>query len=90
VAGAGSAQGAGVSADHSITAVNSMKIHLTQLEQQLTLASVGDRWNIHAFRRDELMEFELILEAARSDTVELLADKPDRHRQAWLSGKVDE
>jgi predicted metalloprotease with PDZ domain len=84
----GSAQTAGLSANDSIIAVNGLKLNLTQLEQQLTLATVGDQWKIHGFRRDELIEFELTLAAARSDTVVLLADEPNRHRQAWLSGGV--
>ena len=85
----GSAQAAGLSANDSIIAVNGLKLNMAQLEQQLALATVGDEWRIHVFRRDELMEFELILAATRNDTVVLLADEPDRHRQAWLLGRVN-
>ncbi len=90
VAEGGSAQTAGLSANDSIIALNGLKLTLAQLEQQLTLANVADQWKIHAFRRDELMEFQLTLAAARNDTVVLLADQPDQHRQAWLSGRVGE
>ena len=80
---------AGLSAQDSIIAVNGLKLTLAQLEQQILLAEANDTWKIHAFRRDELMEFEMTLAAARNDTVVLLADRPDQQRQAWLSGRAD-
>ena len=82
----GSAQAAGLSANDAIIAVNDLKLTLAQLEQQLSLASVGEQWKVHAFRRDELMEFELGLKAAQNNTVVLLADEEIQQRQAWLTG----
>jgi hypothetical protein len=56
------------------------------LEQQLLLASVGEHWKIHAFRRDELMEFDLELIAAPKNTVVLQAGEHATLRQHWLKG----
>ena len=80
----GSAQAAGLSANDNIVAVNDLKLTLAQLEQQISLAAVGEQWKIHAFRRDELMEFELSLKATQNNTVVLQAD--EQHQQAWLTG----
>jgi len=82
----GSAQAAGLSANDAIIAVNDLKLTLAQLEQQLLLASVGEQWKIHAFRRDELMEFELSLKAAQNNTVVLQASEQTQQRQVWLTG----
>ena len=86
----GSAQAAGLSANDVIIAVNELKLTLSQLEKQLSLAAIGEQWNIHAFRRDELMEFHITLAAARNDVVVLQADTPDQHRQTWFSGQVEQ
>ena len=81
----GSAQAAGLSAKDEIIAVNDLKLTLAQLEQKLSLAAVGEQWKIHAFRRDELMEFELSLQAAKNDTVVLQPGEPKQQRRAWLT-----
>jgi len=81
-----SAQAAGLSANDQIIAVNDLKLTLAQLEAKLSLAAVGEQWKIHAFRRDELMEFEMSLQAAKNDTVVLTPGEQDQRRQAWLSG----
>jgi predicted metalloprotease with PDZ domain len=82
----GSVQAAGLSADDNIVAVNDLKLTLAQLEQQISLAAVGEQWKIHAFRRDELMEFELSLKATQNNSVVLQADEQHQQQQAWLTG----
>ena len=82
----GSAQAAGLSANDQIIALNDLKLTLAQLEAKLSLAAVGEQWKIHAFRRDELMEFEMSLQAAKNDTVVLQPGEHDPRRQAWLTG----
>jgi predicted metalloprotease with PDZ domain len=82
----GAAQCAGLSANDVIIAVNGLKLTLAKLEQQLLLAGVGERWKIHAFRRDELMEFDLELIAAPMDTVVLQAGEQNQPRKDWLKG----
>ena len=80
----GSAQRAGLSANDVIVAVNGLKLTLASLEQRLLLASVDELWKIHAFRRDELMEFELGLLAAAKTTVVLQTGEPEQSRKDWL------
>ena len=80
----GAAQRAGLSANDVIVAVNGLKLSLAKLEQQLLLACVGEHWKIHAFRRDELMEFDLELIAAPKNTVVLQASEHATLRQYWL------
>ncbi|MCZ6578590.1 MAG: PDZ domain-containing protein, partial [Gammaproteobacteria bacterium] len=82
----GAAQNAGLSANDVIIAVNGLKLTLAKLEQQLLLASVGEFWKIHAFRRDELMEFKLELVAAPRNTVVLQAGEQHASRKDWLKG----
>ncbi len=82
----GAAQRAGLSANDVIVAVNGLKLSLAKLEQQLLIAGVGEQWTIHAFRRDELMEFELELIAAPRNTVVLQAGENATLRQHWLKG----
>ena len=82
----GAAQCAGLSANDVIIAVNGLKLTLAKLEQQLLLAGVGEQWKIHAFRRDELMEFDLDLTAATKNTVVLQAGEQHQRRKDWLQG----
>ena len=81
----GSAQIAGLSAEDVIIAVNGLKLTLTQFEAQLALAPVGEQWQIHAFRRDELYTFDVNLRAAALSTVFLeVTDTHQARRRAWL------
>jgi len=82
----GAAQCAGLSANDVIIAVNGLKLTLAKLEQGLLLAGVGELWKIHAFRRDELMEFDLELSAAPVNTVVLQAGEQHQPRKDWLKG----
>ena len=81
----GSAMNAGLSADDNIIAVNGIRLSLDKLEQKLALAKMNDAWKIHAFRRDELYEFDITLLEAKANTVDLQvnADKSDQHSD-WL------
>ena len=82
----GSAQLAGLAAGDVIIAVNGLKLNLAQLEQQLKLASVDDIWNIHAFRRDELSEFQVTMQAAQETTIALQIDD-SKQAQKWLASE---
>ena len=70
----GSAQMAGLAAEDLIIAVNGIKLNLNRFERLLLLASPGDGWTIHAFRRDELHQFEVSLLPASADTIVLQRD----------------
>jgi len=87
----GPAQKAGLSAGDEILALNGLKVTLQQLEQKLLNAAVGDHWTIHAFRRDELFECELQLQAAQLNTAVLsvtedFQSEQEIARQSWING----
>lgn len=85
VSEAGSAQSAGLSAGDVIIAVNGLKLSLEQFEKQLLLAQPGDCWQVHAFRRDELNQFEVRLQQAQPSSIVLAAcESQIEQRLAWL------
>lgn len=57
----GPAQAAGLSAGDVVVAADGLKVTGANLEAQLGRRRAGETLRIHAFRRDELMEFELTL-----------------------------
>jgi predicted metalloprotease with PDZ domain len=83
----GSAMNAGLSADDNIIAVNGIRLSLDKLEQELALAKVNDSWQVHAFRRDELYEFDVVLLGATSNTVDLQVNAESDQHLNWLGGK---
>ena len=85
----GAAQQAGLSAGDSIVAVDGIRVPTSGLDEVITRYPVGESITIHAFRRDELMRFELQLTPPVSDTCDLwLRDdstaKQTTQRNAWL------
>ena len=82
----GSAQSAGLAAGDQIVAIDGLKLKLGQLENKLLLANSEDRWQVHAFRRDELRQFDVILQAAEENTFVLkLTDQRQDSRMDWLA-----
>jgi len=85
VAESGSAQSAGLSAGDVIIAIDGIRLNQGQLEQRLLLARPDDCWTVHAFRRDELYQFEVVLQKAVASTFVLKATESQQpQRQAWL------
>ncbi len=83
----GSAQLAGLAADDQIIAVNGIRPTLESFERLLLLAKPGDRLKIHAFRRDELNQFEVTLSTAIANTVVLQIDPQQASKsQSWFNG----
>jgi predicted metalloprotease with PDZ domain len=83
----GSAQRAGMSAGDVIVAIDGLRVNGTNLEKLLATRQAGQRVQIHAFRRDELMQFDVELSAAPRDTcfLNVSEDKAfDKARRAWL------
>lgn len=85
----GPAQDAGLSAGDVIVAWNGLKVSAGNLQSQIDRAPVGARACVHAFRRDELMTFEVVLAPAPLDTcwLTLRGDAPAAAvalRDAWL------
>jgi len=68
----GPAQAAGLSAGDVLVAFDGLRVaNAAGLETQLARRKAGDRVTLHAFRRDELMSFEVELAAAPADAVKL-------------------
>lgn len=87
----GPAQKAGLSAGDMLMAIDGLRVDGSNLSKMLERRRAGDRIEIHAFRRDELMCFELELAPAALDTVRLsLESEPDEAartlRDGWLTG----
>ncbi|MCC2636753.1 MAG: peptidase domain protein [Moraxellaceae bacterium] len=85
----GPASQAGLSAGDVVIAVNGLRVTGAGLDKLLGSQAPGDRLEIHAFRRDELMQFTVILTAAPADTcvLALPADAGLREQvQRWLLG----
>lgn len=85
----GAAQRAGVSPGDKIIACNGLQASNDRLVWELAAAAPGDELRLHAFRRDELMEFQLELQAPEADTCYLEVDSGAdgerlQIRRGWL------
>jgi len=85
----GPAERAGLAAGDTLVAIDGIRATPESLERVLKSRRADDVVSVQAFRRDELMEFSVELEAAPRDTCCLaLADDPDSdaqaRRSAWL------
>lgn len=65
------AQQAGLAAEDVILACNGLRVNSKKLEQQLERLSSGATVQLHAFRRDELMQFTVTPQAAPADKATL-------------------
>ncbi|MBT1442946.1 PDZ domain-containing protein [Shewanella sp. JM162201] len=82
VAEGGSAHQAGLSAGDLLIAVDGLQASAS-LESQLESYGVGAKLELHFFRRDELMQSTMLLQAAPADTLSLLLIDETAAR-AWL------
>jgi predicted metalloprotease with PDZ domain len=81
----GAAQSGGLSAGDQIIAVDGLRLNLGQLEKKILRANAGDVWQVHAFRRDELYRFDIVLQAAAETTFVLkITDQHQSACKAWL------
>jgi len=85
----GPAQNAGLSAGDVIVALNGIKMNKDTLEKTINSYSPNSEVKIHAFRRDELMEFTVRLSEAPIDTCYLeintsANDEQKSNCQHWL------
>ena len=67
----GAAQAAGLASGDVLMAIDGLRVSAASLEKQLARKKSGDTLEIHAFRRDELMQFTLRLAPPADDTVRL-------------------
>ena len=86
------AQLAGLSAGDNVIAINGIQASNGNLVCMLENAQPGDVWRIDAFRRDELMQFKLILVAPMANVAYLqLKTDADKRWHPWLkSGYNDQ
>ncbi len=85
----GPAREAGLSAGDILVALDGIRVTSENLDQLLARTRVGDRLTAHAFRRDELMQFEVEMRPAEANTSVLwLVTDADSEAQArqrdWL------
>jgi len=86
----GPAQKAGVSAEDIGIALNGLKIDKSNFEKTLGMYQAADSVTLHAFRRDELMEFKITLEKPPETTCyfivdEEATDEQRENRNKWLT-----
>ncbi len=89
----GPAQAAGLSAGDVLVALDGLKVSAAGFDKLMTRRMAGDRAEIHVFRRDELMRFEVELQAPPADTAkpELDGDASPAAvalRTGWLGGRA--
>lgn len=70
----GSAQIAGIAAGDLLIAIDGLKVNQENVEKRLGRYRVGDVVRVLAFRRDELMEFSVSLQAPENDTCYLVVN----------------
>jgi predicted metalloprotease with PDZ domain len=87
----GAAHKAGLSSGDRIIALDGVQVRPDTLAKRIEQGREGAARKIHAFRRDELMTFELIPQRAQLDTCDLwlldkssLSDMQKKRRNAWL------
>lgn len=83
------AQAAGLSAGDVVIAVEGLKVTAADLEAKIAAYPVGATLSVHAFRRDELMEVKVTVQAPPNDTcvLKLRSDVDEAtlvRRAAWL------
>lgn len=86
----GAAQAAGLSAGDVIVAVDGLKVHAGNLDARIAAWPPCTLVKVHAFRRDELMQFDLTPTEPPLDTCYLslnteAAPEQQQRRQRWLS-----
>ncbi|MCW9024693.1 MAG: PDZ domain-containing protein [Gammaproteobacteria bacterium] len=80
---------AGLAAGDVVIALNGIQVNKANIEKIINTYTIGDKLKVHAFRRDELMEFDLILQNAPEDTCVFLekntiTEDESKLQDAWL------
>ena len=83
----GPAQQAGLSAGDTLVAIDGLRVTAGNLDTLLGRRQPGQIAKIHAFRRDELMRFNLTLGDHDDETPYFSCDKAaNKLRRGWLGG----
>lgn len=81
----GAAQAAGLAAGDLLLAIDGLRVTPATLDKQLARRQVGETVKVHAFRRDELMTFDMRLDPAPADNCKLKVDaRRNALRRNWL------
>ena len=85
----GPAERAGLAGGDIVVAIDGLRVTAESLRKLLGRRRAGETVTVHAFRRDELIIAELVLEAAPQDTCWLaltavIDDDTRARRDAWL------
>ena len=81
----GAAQTAGLAAGDALVAVDGLRVTPSTLDKLLARHQAGDTVRIHAFRRDELMEFTVRLDPPPADNARLaIREGAYPLRKPWL------
>ena len=80
----GAAQRAGMSAGDVIVAIDGIRCPADALDSLFDRRRPGERLRVHAFRRDELRRFDVLLARAPADTCVLAAPKRSALFARWL------
>ena len=70
----GAAQAAGLSAGDLLLAIDGLRITPASIDKQLARRQPGDTIKVYAFRRDELMSFDVKLDSPTADTAKLIVE----------------
>ncbi len=86
----GAAERAGLAPGDELVAIDSLRVTHANLSARLAASAIGETVTVEAFRRDELMEFAVELQAPVKDTCKLAVDDEadaaaDAARAAWLA-----
>ena len=82
----GAAARAGLSAGDRLVAVDGLRCTEARLKTVLTRCSPGDRVEVMAFRRDELLAAQVVLDAAPATLKLEVTNEVNPLRAAWLGG----
>jgi predicted metalloprotease with PDZ domain len=87
----GAAHAAGLSAGDTLVAMDGIRVSASNLDTLLQRYRAGHTVSVHAFRRDELLTFDLVLHAESAPQFSLtLKEKPLgalRLQRGWLKGR---
>ena len=79
------AQQAGLSAGDTIIAINALKVSMKSYQDWLKLSVPDSQHQVTVFRRDELMQFDVVLQKPKKDTAVLtLIDENSETLNRWL------
>ena len=85
----GAAQRAGLSAGDVLVAVDGMRVDEKALKALLSRRRAGDTVAVHAFRRDELLRVEAVLDApARTEATLKVGAQDNALRRGWLGERA--